>query len=96
MVQGLRLTVQNDGAVAMGTVGISMGVSNTGIINTITNLDSSIASNLMIAGTNIDTYTAGVLETPANYVAAFSDISSGTTTTTTAAVTAVDTDRTGW
>jgi hypothetical protein len=96
LVQGLRLTVQNDGAVAMGTVGISMGVSNTGIINTITNLDSSIASNLMIAGTNIDTYTAGVLETPANYVAAFSDISSGTTTTTTAAVTAVDTDRTGW
>jgi len=95
LVSGLRITIQNDGAITMGTIGISMGVSNTGIVNTVTTGDSNIANGLLIAGTNIDTYVAGVLETPANYVAAFSDISSGTTTTT-GAVTAVDTDRTGW
>ena len=95
LVSGLRITVTNNGSVAMGTVGISMGVSNTGIVNTVTNLDSSLTAGLLVAGSNIDTYVAGVQEAPANYVAAFTAISSGTTTTT-GAVTAVDLNRTGW
>ena len=77
----------------MGTVGISMGVSNTGIINSVTNLDSSISAGLMVAGTNIATFGGSNGESMANYVAAFTAISSGTTSGT---VTAVTTDRTGW
>ena len=56
LLSGLRITLTNDGSVGMGTVGISMGVSNTGIINTVTDLDSSIAAGLMAAGTNIATF----------------------------------------
>ena len=93
LLSGLRLTLTNNGSVTMGTVGISMGVSNTGIINTVTNLDSSIAAGLMAAGTNIATFGGSNGESMANYVAAFSSISSGTTSGT---VTAVTTDRTGW
>ena len=50
--------------------------------------------NLLVGGVNAPTYA----NYPAiqQYVTAFSEITSGTTTTTTAAVTAVDTDRTGW
>ena len=93
LLSGLRITLTNDGSVAMGTVGVSMGVSNTGIINTVTDLDSSIAAGLMTAGTNIATFGGSNGESMANYVAAFSAISSGTTS---GAVTAVTTDRTGW
>jgi len=98
LVSGLRVTITNNGSVAAGTLGLVMGAaSNTGILNGATaNTHSEIGLGLLIAGSNISSYVAGVLETPANYVAAFTDISSGTTTTTTAAVTAVDTDRTGW
>jgi hypothetical protein len=44
-------------------------------------------------GVNMSAYVASTNETPANYDAAFSAISAGTTT---GAITAISTDRTGW
>ena len=49
----------------------------------------------MTTGVNIDSFVSGIQETSDAYVAAFTAISSGTTTTT-GAVTAVLTNRTSW
>ena len=79
-------------------------MSNTVIVVGSTAQDSSITQGLIVAGTNIASYEARTgtsgdnywNEGTANYVAAFSDISSGTATTTTAAVTGYTTNRSGW
>ena len=92
---GLRLTLRNDGNIALvgTTTAVIAGASNTAI-NANTG-DPDGTDNLLVKGVNISTYVASTNEGPATYVAAFSDIASGTTTTT-GAVTAVLTDRTGW
>jgi len=98
VVDGLRVTMTNDGnAVWSATTGITVGaVSNTTIIAASTATDSSIAQGLIVSGVNIDTFSAGVFEDTDAYVATFASISSGTTVINTAAVAAVDTDRTSW
>ena len=53
-------------------------------------------NGLLTNGVSIATYNATTDASVADYVTAFTEISEGTTTTTTAAVTAVNTDRTGW
>ena len=87
------------------SVSVTVGaVSNTVIVAGSTAQDSSITQGLIVAGTNIASYEARTgtsgdnywNEGTANYVAAFSDISSGTATTTTAAVTGYTTNRSGW
>jgi hypothetical protein len=95
-VNGMRLTITNNGNADFGTVGavIMTANSNTSLVS-VTDVDSSISQGLMTAGTNIDTFVSGSQETSDAYVAAFSAISSGTSTTT-GAVTAVLTNRTGW
>ena len=92
---GLRLTLRNDGNVALvgTTTAVIAGASNTAI--TANTGDPDGTDNLLVKGVNISTYVASTNEGPASYVAAFSDIASGTTTTT-GAVTAVLTNRTGW
>ncbi|MED5354230.1 MAG: hypothetical protein VX573_00265 [Bacteroidota bacterium] len=92
---GLRLTLRNDGNVALvgTTTAVIAGASNTAISANTGDPDGT--DNLLVKGVNISTYVASTNEGPATYVAAFSDIASGTTTTT-GAVTAVLTDRTGW
>ena len=62
---------------------------------------SAAANNILVAGTNLVTYvaksaTVAGTEAVANYVAAYTAISSGTSRDTTSAVTAVITNRTGW
>ena len=64
-------------------------------------IGTSIAQGLIAAGTNIASYAANTgtvdnNEATANYVAAFSDISSGSSATVTAAVTGYTNDKTGW
>ena len=51
-------------------------------------------NGVFAGGTNAPTYASD--SGMQAYTTAFTEITSGTTTTTTAAVTAVDTDRTGW
>ena len=69
--------------------------SGTAFRQDLTKGNKSLANNAneIQAGINMSTYVASTNEGPANYVAAFSDISSGTTS---GAVTAVVTDRTTW
>ena len=97
-IDGLRVTMTNNGnAVWPSATGITVGaMSNTVIVAASTATDSSIAQGLISAGVNIDTFSAGVFEDTDAYVATFASISSGTTTIDTAAVAAVDTDRTSW
>jgi hypothetical protein len=94
-LSGLRLTLRNDGNVALvaTTSATIAGASNTAIIANTGDPDGT--DNLLVKGVNISTYVASTNEGPASYVAAFSDIASGTTSTT-GAVTAVLTNRTGW
>ena len=106
LLSGIRLTLTNNRGTAFATnTGVTVGaVSNTSIVAASTATDSSITQGLIVAGTNIASYeartgTAGdnyYNEGTANYVAAFSEISSGTATTTTAAVTGYTTNRSGW
>ena len=97
VLNGLRLTITNDGAIDAGTIEVTQGaVSNGGIISALlASRASNPAAGLMTAGSNIVTFGGSNGEASANYVAAFSAISSGTTTTS-GAVTAVQTNRTGW
>ena len=97
VLSGLRLTITNNGSLDAGSIEVTQGaVSNGGIISALlTSRASNPAAGLMTAGSNIVTFGGSNGEASANYVAAFSAISSGTTTTT-GAVTAVLTNRTGW
>jgi hypothetical protein len=101
-LQGLRLTMTNKGnAVWSNATGATVGAASNTTIVAVSNQNSSIAQGLIAAGTNIQSYAARSAsaagnEATADYVAAFSAISSGTSTPVTAGVTAVLTNRTGW
>jgi len=96
---GIRVSLKNTGSLAFASAVtlIATAVSNTAIITETVKGDGTKADdgwhNLLVAGTNAPTYA----NDPAiqAYITAFTEITSGTTTTT-AAVAAVDTDRTGW
>jgi hypothetical protein len=100
-LSGIRVTLKNTGSLAFTDAASVYGaaVSNTAVLTG----NATYAGNQtaasgdkfnLVLGTNAPAYADenGI----ASYVTAFTDISSGTTTTTTDAVTAVDTDRTGW
>ena len=98
-LSGIRVTLKNTGNLAFAAAVSVYGaaVSNTAIITATVGNAADLPSGLngvLTGGTNAPTYAndngMGV------YSTAFTDISSGTTTTLTAAVTAVLTDRTGW
>ena len=97
----LRLTLTNNTGVNQAALGLGItGASNT-VIVTSQAIGTSIAQGLIAAGTNIASYAANTgtvdnNEATANYVAAFSDISSGSSATVTAAVTGYTNDKTGW
>jgi len=97
VLNGLRLTITNNGSLTAGEIEVTQGaVSNGGIVSALlASRASNPAAGLLTAGTNIVTFGGSNGEASANYVAAFSAISGGTTTTT-GAVTAVLTNRTGW
>jgi phage shock protein A len=100
-IDGLRLTLTNNTGVAQAAIGVGVtGQSNTAIV-TSQAIGTSIAQGLIAAGTNIASYSANTgtvdnNEATANYVAAFSDISSGTSATVASAVTTYTNDKTGW
>ena len=106
LLSGIRLTLTNNRGTAFATnTGVTVGaVSNTSIVAASTATDSSITQGLIVAGTNIASYEARTGTTgdnyynegTASYVAAFTDISSGTATTTTSAVTGYTSDKSGW
>ena len=58
--------------------------------------NEALFNGLLVDGVNIASYNATNSPSTADYVTSFSEISAGTTTTTTAAVTAVTLNRTGW
>ncbi len=95
--KGMRVTLTNNTGVAFSGVSFyGVGAnSGTAFRQDLTKGNKSLANtaNEIVAGVNMSTYVASTNEGPANYVAAFSDISSGTTS---GAVTAVVTDRTTW
>jgi len=98
-LSGIRVTLKNTGNLAWGAAVSVQGaaVSDTAIKQVETSKDGvggNGAYGALVLGTNAPTYASesGMQA----YVTAFTEITSGTTTTTTAAVTAVDTDRTGW
>jgi hypothetical protein len=102
LLSGVRVTLVNEGVGAMsaGTFVTPGSVSNGAIASASTSV-SAAANNILTAGTNIVTYvaksaTVAGTETVANYVAAYSAISSGSSRVTTSGVTAVLTNRTGW
>jgi len=100
-LSGIRVTLKNTGSLAF-TDAVSVygaAVSNTAVLTgnpTYPGKQTAPSGDKfnLIAGTNAPTYANELGMT--NYVTAFTDISSGTTTTSTAAVTAVNTDRTSW
>jgi hypothetical protein len=100
-IDGLRLTLTNNTGVNQAAIGVGVtGASNT-VIVTSQAVATSIAQGLIVAGENIASYAANTgtvdnNEATANYVAAFSDISSGSSATVTAAVTGYTNDKTGW
>jgi len=94
LLSGLRLTLRNDGNVAFtaATTVTIAGASNVAIVT-----DKGAqngAYGLIQAGINISSYVSETNESPANYVASFDDIASGTEVDTT--VKAVTISRTGW
>ena len=101
MIDGLRLTLTNNTGVNQAAIGVGVtGASNTAIV-TSQAIGTSITQGLIVAGKNIASYAANTgtvdnNEATANYVAAFSDISSGSSATVTAAVTGYTNDKTGW
>jgi hypothetical protein len=101
-VDGLRVTLTNNTGVNQAKLGVAVTpASNTVIVAATSNESGGIAQGLIVAGTNIASYAANTgtvdnNETTANYVAAFSDISSGSTATIAAAVTGYANDKTGW
>ena len=102
LLTGVRVTLVNEGVGAMsaGTFVTPGSVSNGAIASASTSV-SAATNNILVAGTNLVSYvaksaTVAGTEAVANYVAAYTAISSGTSRTTTAGVTAVVTNRTGW
>ena len=97
---GIRVSLKNTGSLAFAAAVtlIATAVSNTAIITETVKGTGTLANdgwhNLLVAGTNAPTYAND--PSIQAYITAFTEITSGTTTTTTAAVTAVNTDRTGW
>ena len=99
-LDGIRVTLKNTGNAAFSTtVSFSIStLSNTGIVAQ-TNSGASATlpngvANRLVLGNNAPTFAAdpGI----GQYVTAYADITGGTTTTTTNAVTGVLTNRTGW
>ena len=93
LLSGIRVTLVNQGVGAMsaGTFVTPGSVSNGAIASASTAV-SAAANNILVAGTNLVTYvaksaTVAGTESVANYVAAYTAISSGSTRTTTAGVT---------
>ena len=93
---GLRVSLKNTGSLAFPSTVTLVGdtASNTAIITSAAAQDG--VNGLLVDGVNIASYNATNSPSTADYVTAFSEISAGTTTTTTAAVTAVTLNRTGW
>ncbi|MAD11210.1 MAG: hypothetical protein CMC04_00615, partial [Flavobacteriaceae bacterium] len=100
-IDGLRLTLTNNTGVNQAKMGVGVtGASNT-VLVTSQAIGTSIAQGLIVAGTNIASYVANTgtvdnNEATATYVAAFSEISSGTAATVASAITAYANDKTGW
>jgi len=93
---GLRVSLKNVGSLAFPSAVTLTGdtASNTAIT---TGAAAPNGENgLLVDGVSIASYNATTDPNVANYVTAFSEVSAGTTTTTTAAVTAVNLIRTGW
>ncbi len=109
-VDGLRVTLTNNTGVNQAKLGVAVTPASNTVIVAATNqagqtaaaaASGGITQGLIVAGTNIASYAANTgtvdnNETTANYVAAFSDISSGSTATIAAAVTGYTNDKTGW
>jgi hypothetical protein len=97
---GLRITLTNNTGIAFNaSVGLTVNydaVTNTLLVTADNTTATGITQGLMSAGVNIATFRSRYNETPADYVAAFSAISAGTSRTTTDGVTGVLTNRTGW
>jgi hypothetical protein len=93
---GLRVTLKNTGSLAFPSTVTLVGdtASNTAIITSAAAQDG--VNGLLVDGVNIASYNATNSPSTADYVTSFTEISAGTTTTTTAAVTAVTLNRTGW
>jgi hypothetical protein len=95
--KGMRVTLTNNTGVAFSGVSFyGVGAnSGTAFRQDLTKGNKSLAAtaNQIQAGINMSTYVASTNEGPANYVAAFTAISAGTTS---GAVTAISTDRTTW
>ena len=97
---GITVTLKNTGNAAFSaTVSFSIStLSNTGIVAQNTSLAGATlpngVANRLVLGNNAPTFAQdpGI----GAYVTAYADITAGTTTTTTAAVTGVLTNRTGW
>ena len=99
-LNGIRVTLKNTGGTAFSS-NVSLyatAVSNTAIVaRTTSGAGATLPNgvdNLLVLGINAPAYAtdSGI----GQYVTAFADITAGTTTTTTAAVTAVNLNRTGW
>ena len=93
---GLRVSLKNTGSLAFPSTVTLVGdtASNTAIITSAAAQDG--VNGLLVDGVNIASYNATNSPSTADYVTSFTEISAGTTTTTTAAVTAVTLNRTGW
>ena len=97
---GITVTLKNTGNAAFSaTVSFSIStLSNTGIVAQNTSLASATlpngVANRLVLGNNAPTFAQdpGI----GAYVTAYGDITAGTTTTTTAAITGVLTNRTSW
>jgi hypothetical protein len=100
-IDGLRLTLTNNTGVNQAKIGVGpTGTSNTAFV-TSQGVGTSIVQGLIVAGTNIASYAANTgtvdnNEATANYVAAFSEISTGSSATVASAITAYANDKTGW
>ena len=93
-LSGIRITLKNSGSLLFAQAVTVYGtvVSNTAITTAATAQAGSNGG--LVLGTSAPTYAND--NDIGAYMTTFANITSGTTTTTTAAVTAVDTDRTGW
>ena len=104
-IDGLRITITNNSGISpANNLGVAvLAASNTVIKAATSNAGGSLTltQGLIVAGTNIASYVANTgtvdnMEAPATYVAAFSDIASGSSATVSAATTGYSTNRTGW
>ena len=93
-LNGIRVTLKNSGSLlfAQAVTVYATTVSNTAIVTATTAQAGSNGG--LVLGTSAPTYAND--NDIGAYMTTFANITSGTTTTTTAAVTAVNTDRTGW